>query len=279
MENVYLMIKEQRWRDLFSFIKHNQTSIKKNDVEWGNIFRIIENEFLINVELEKPVLVIKLCEEFIRLDTAGYIICSKDGAAKVEDIVLSAISSDDHAQLLYFAKQCRFSKKAKNIILELNGNNRTVNSGGVNFNRTSEHKLKRVDWLQPLFRSSLEGEFYQALKNVFPTYFVYPNVAFSNIFDFKKISPSLSHEQRSYFFKSVVDFVVYDPADNHSPKFFFEVDSCYHDSDKAKYRDELKNSIFASANIELIRVRPGEDLIGNRFFFENVIRKTISSLT
>ncbi|WP_429044668.1 hypothetical protein, partial [Aeromonas veronii] len=52
---------------------------------------------------------------------------------------------------------------------------------------TGKPKAMRVDWLQPLFKSKLESEFYQALKNVFPTYFIYPNVALSNIFDFDKI--------------------------------------------------------------------------------------------
>lgn len=279
MEDVYLMIQEKRWHDLFSLIKHNQTCIKTNRSEWGSIFRIIEKEFLASIEREKRAIVLKLCEEYIRLDTFGYINCSSGGMVKVEDIALSIINDNEPARLLFFAKMCRFSKKAKSILVEMEENYGVEKSNCFNHSKASEHRLKRVDWLQPLFRSSLEAEFYQALENVFPTYFIYPNVAFSNIFDFKKISPSLSKEERAYFLKSVVDFVVYDPVDSHSPKYFFEVDSFYHDSDKAKHRDGLKNSIFAAANINLIRFRPSDDLRGDRSLFENELRKTIAALS
>lgn len=70
--------------------------------------------------------------------------------------------------------------------------------------------------MQIAFKSKLESEFYQALKNVFPTYFIYPNVALSNIFEFDKIQEHLGVNSKNYFFKAIIDFVVYDPTDNPS---------------------------------------------------------------
>ncbi|WP_429044008.1 DUF2726 domain-containing protein [Aeromonas veronii] len=87
---------------------------------------------------------------------------------------------------------------------------------------------------------------------------------------------NLGAESKSYFFKAIIDFVVYDPVDNHNPKYFFEVDSAYHDSDKAKRNDALKDDIFSIANIELIRIRPSDQVDGNRFGFETAIRTKVS---
>lgn len=104
--------------------------------------------------------------------------------------------------------------------------------------------IPRLDWLAPLFKSSQELEFYQALKDLYPNYFIYPNVALSNIFNFDGMSEAISSKHQYYFFKAVIDFVVYDPSDFHVPKYFFEVDSHYHDNPKAKIKDQMKNDIF-----------------------------------
>jgi hypothetical protein len=100
-------------------------------------------------------------------------------------------------------------------------------------------------------------------------------VALSNIFDKESIFKSLTPEQRDYYFKGVVDFVVYDPADAHKPKYFFEVDSFYHDQQDAIIRDRKKNGIFDAASIKLYRIRLFSDSLTIKHDFVYEIRKML----
>ncbi|XLM19283.1 DUF2726 domain-containing protein (plasmid) [Pseudomonas sp. PLMAX] len=106
-----------------------------------------------------------------------------------------------------------------------------------------------------LFKSQQEENFFEAVRRVFPTYNPYPNVALSSVLDIDAFKDDLTPRERDYFFRAVVDSVVFDARDSYTPKFFFELDSVYHDSTRAKENDAMKDSIFKAANVKLIRIR------------------------
>lgn len=106
-----------------------------------------------------------------------------------------------------------------------------------------------------LFKSKQELNFFNAIREAFPTYHHYPNVALSCVIDFLLIKSSLTPQERDYFFRAIIDCVVFDSNKNYEPKYFFELDSSYHDSDKAKKNDDMKDHIFKLANVKLIRIR------------------------
>lgn len=275
MDKFYKLMQEQKWPDIFLLAKEEHRTLMRNQTEWLSICKFLENEFISYISREKDVLVGKLCFEYLKLDLAKYINISESARKTIEGIGLSALEKSEPSSLIAFSKMCTHSIDAQKFI-EKAKEKKVIASQPLPSVPTGKPKAMRVDWLQPLFKSKLESEFYQALKNVFPTYFIYPNVALSNIFDFDKIQDNLGAESKSYFFKAIIDFVVYDPVDNHNPKYFFEVDSAYHDSDKAKRNDALKDDIFSIANIELIRIRPSDQVDGNRFGFETAIRTKVS---
>jgi len=109
-----------------------------------------------------------------------------------------------------------------------------------------------------LFKSQQENNFFEAIRLSFPTYHPYPNVALSSIINFEGIQKDLSSAQKNYFFRAVIDSVVFDAVDGYKPMYFFELDSHYHDSGKAKENDDMKNAIFEKANVKLIRIRAYE---------------------
>lgn len=109
-----------------------------------------------------------------------------------------------------------------------------------------------------LFKSPQEQNFFHALREAFPHYLPYPNVAMSCVVDLNAIREGLTYEETEYFFKAVIDFVLYDPMSGHEPLHFFELDSKFHESEKAKRNDTLKNAIFNAAGIKLIRIRSFE---------------------
>lgn len=120
---------------------------------------------------------------------------------------------------------------------------------------TETRDVSNVDFTINLFKSNQEIEFFYALKRTFDSYQIYPNVAISCLLDWGALKDLLSKDEKSFFFKGIVDFVVFDQADGFKPLHFFELDSIYHDEAEAKLRDHLKNSIFAKSGVKIIRIR------------------------
>jgi hypothetical protein len=107
-----------------------------------------------------------------------------------------------------------------------------------------------------LFKSAQEAAFFHALRTVFQTYTPYPNVALSSLIDFEAIRPRLAPKERDYFFKGIVDCVLFDPHDDYRPVHFFELDSAHHDDPDQQEKDGYKDRIIAAAGHRLYRVRP-----------------------
>lgn len=107
-----------------------------------------------------------------------------------------------------------------------------------------------------LFKSDQEAAFFYAVRTVFQTYTPYPNVALSSLIDFEAIRDYLSEAERAYFFKGIVDCVLFDPHDDYRPVHFFELDSGHHDAPDRQAKDALKDRIIAAAGHRLYRVRP-----------------------
>lgn len=107
-----------------------------------------------------------------------------------------------------------------------------------------------------LFKSRQEINFFRAVVSSFPNYHTYPNVAISCLIDFESIKQELTSNEKNYFFTSIVDCVVFDISDGYKPKYFFEVDSIYHDSEEQKKKDRQKDKYFSLCGEILFRVRP-----------------------
>ncbi|MBO1923281.1 DUF2726 domain-containing protein [Thiomicrorhabdus sp. 6S3-12] len=146
------------------------------------------------------------------------------------------------------------------------------NDGLANIKQTST-TVTDTSKVIKLFKSQQEKNFFQAVKNVFPSFFPYPNVALNAILDFNLIKNELSLNEREYFFRGMVDCVIFDPAKEYFPIKFFELDSVFHDNEKAKERDEMKDSIFRKSNVKLYRIRAelGEQISVESF--EELIRE------
>lgn len=273
MEEYYKLMVEQKWSELFLKAKSEQVFLKKYKNEWDTVCGFLEKEFLRYAKNEKPVLIGNLCFQYIKLHIAGYVQLTDESRLEIENLGINAFEVQNSNELKSFLSICKFAKK-----IEKSDSEEIIGSD----KQSVENKLPsfpRTDWLNPLFKSNLENHFYEALKEVFPQFFIYPNVAISNIFDKDNIFPHLDEEQRNFYFKGVVDFVVYNPTDGYTPKYFFEVDSFYHDRHEQIIRDNKKNSIFKAASITLYRVRPFSDSLTTKHDFIVEIRKILKEST
>jgi hypothetical protein len=143
--------------------------------------------------------------------------------------------------------------------------------------KVSERTNKsNVDYRINLFKSPQEIEFFIALKEAFPTYQIYPNVAISCLLNWGIIKHDLSEEEKAYYFKAIVDFVVFDQAEGYMPIYFFELDSKHHDNTDVRIKDELKDSIFSKAGVRLLRIRKQNKKVGSNEFTK-MIREIIKN--
>lgn len=120
---------------------------------------------------------------------------------------------------------------------------------------TENKDVSEIDSSIGLFKSIQEYQFYKAVREVFQMFLVFPNVALSAVIDFNKIQDKLTREEKSYFFKALIDCVVIDTENNYKPIKFVELDSPYHDVEAQKEKDCMKDKILAVAGQKLIRVR------------------------
>lgn len=107
-----------------------------------------------------------------------------------------------------------------------------------------------------LFRSQQEFVFFQAVRETFPTYLVYPNVALSCLIDYERLTDHLSAAERPYVFQALVDCAVFDPDDAYRPRYCFELDSPLHATPERAHRDALKARVLQQAGLPLYRIRP-----------------------
>ena len=112
-----------------------------------------------------------------------------------------------------------------------------------------------VDHTINLFRSRQEEAFFLAVREVFASYFAYPNVALSCLLDFETLRPNLSSAERRFFFRGAVDCVVFDQQAGYRPRYFFELDSPHHDADGRRENDGMKDRILSAAGTKLLRIR------------------------
>jgi len=65
---------------------------------------------------------------------------------------------------------------------------------------TETRNIENVDYTINLFKSLQEVDFFQALKGIFDTYQIYPNVAISCLINWELIKDELTEDERKFFF-------------------------------------------------------------------------------
>ena len=104
-----------------------------------------------------------------------------------------------------------------------------------------------------IYNSPQEEKLDSALMARFKNMRTIPNAPLSNIIDINSIKSRLNKKQQLYFFQTSIDNVVYE---GNIPKYFFEIDSSFHDNDHVKAKDKDKDFFCEVSDIKLTRIRP-----------------------
>lgn len=105
-----------------------------------------------------------------------------------------------------------------------------------------------------IFNSKQERLFFFALRNCFPTHYIYPNMALSTIINSAIVDNILTVSEMRFFYNTTIDFVVVDQFSDFKPVFAVELDSEWHRLHNQEDKDEIKNKILKSAGLPLYRI-------------------------
>jgi hypothetical protein len=256
-EQIFKQIQNEDWDSLTAFLHKN-----KNDIKSDNLLqlaaKIFVTEFLKKTDEyadNKPGISANLLTLHMIHKGKYYILTEEEHKALVCRIV--KWKKDDLSNAYNFAQMFPEEKICADVIKEYEKKitQRVDHSQTDKIEVTERTNISDVDYRINLFKSTQEIELFNALKQSFPNHHIYPNVAVSCLLDWEVLRHDLSNEEKNYFLKAIVDFVVFDHANGYIPIYFFELDSEYHDLANIKKKDELKDSIFSKAGVKLRRIR------------------------
>lgn len=283
-EKIYNFLVSKNWDMLLNYEKTQRKVILEDE----QIKKIYEDYFLseyikyiesLNNKLDSLVELRKLYGQFIQLHKQKIYSFKEKDFEKFIEIYLKILNeASDSKVALTIAKQWNHLEISKIIIskyneelsLIVNHNNEEQISVKINIEKSVNN------YSINLFKSNQEVEFFKAFIDVFPHYFTYPNVALSCLIDFDKIKDTLSKDEKIFFFAAIVDCVVFEQVNNnYLPKYFFELDSFYHDNKQQHVKDKMKDNIFSVAGLKLLRIRAKNNNILTRNDFTELIKNII----
>ena len=141
-----------------------------------------------------------------------------------------------------------------------------VSGISVRDNRIADRADNSPVAVRSLFRSEQEKEFYQSVKAGYPQHLVCANVSLNAVIELDLIRHILSEREIRFFYRALLDTVVFDPKNDYLPVLAFELDSPLHDDALQRERDLKKDRILSAAGLRLVRIRPDRKQLGAKDF-------------
>ncbi len=281
-EEIYKLLQSEDWKSLIDIFYERKDLIKKDSLLTQSIETTLSVITQKAIELEESPNFVDNLESILLLGAGKFITLKEE---QKEAITLAIVNGKKETNISYcyqYAKAYPDNEMCKAVIIEYEKelpkelNHSKVENLYVTENKDIETKN---DFRKSLFNSIQEVEFYLALKRVFDSYQVYPNVGLSSILDFDSLKDNLTSQERTFFFQTSVDFVVLEPFRNYFPIYFFEIDSVWHDAYEQIQKDKIKDKIFSLSGQKLIRIRKVDNSIDEQEFEKllHEIRKEITS--
>lgn len=270
-EEIYRLLREEKWNELID-IFYKKKDLIHSDVLLKQSLEISLNEIVEKTKKENTDKCFLNALETIWLLDSGKFIKLNDNQREAFIVAIALGSKETLEKSYQFAKLCPENEICKSIINEFEKSNpiKINHSQSNTIEIVVNNEINDVDFSKTLFNSSQEVEFFIALKRVFSTFQIYPNVALSSIFEFEKVKDFLSSKEKDFFLKTTIDFVVFEPFRNYFPLYCFEIDSIWHDTKEQKEKDLIKDKIFSISGKKLFRIRKRKESI-DEIEFENLL--------
>lgn len=254
-ETLYQLIYDEQWLAVLDAIHHHHTAIASEPLltRATDTFLTV---FFGWLDEGSPTAFSDELEKLFLLHTGHFYPLSKDRFEKVIEALI-AIHAERPDVAVGYARFCPDNAHCAVLLdsYQASQPEPLIHTQQATLDLTSNTPLPDVNHTISLFKSQQEVEFFLAVREVYATYFVYPNVALSCLIDYEAIKEQLSSEARTYFFRALIDCVVFDQHDGYRPLYFFELDSDLHDTEERQAKDRLKEQILALAGQTLYRIR------------------------
>lgn len=255
-EALFQMLVRKEW-DAIAKVMFKNAKLLGSDPIIQQAIRLFESEFFTETESLEPRERLRVFEYpglIIELNTHAF---SEVFVGRFIDEKLKQLRAVNSDILLSYAASHQERPLAREVINEIQSKKPEVIADArrekvsIKSTSTTDGESRTIN----LFKSKQEQNFFEAVREAFPTYHPYPNISVSCVLGFDAIKTQLSQTERDYFFRAIVDCVVFDTKNGYEPKFFIELDSHFHDEARAKENDRMKDAIFNAANVKLIRIR------------------------
>lgn len=252
-ETVYDLLYREQWPELLNLIHTNRDAID-DDTLLHQAVETFAEMFFARVDREGPGGFEAEIEKLFLLHVGGY---HRLTSSRFERLVVHLVRLNEHrpAAAAGYARHFPSQAECAAAIARHDVRSRAAHSQEDRLSLHRTTAVSEADHTIALFKSRQESEFFLAAREVFPTYLVYPNVALSTVFSFDALRESLTSDERQYFFRGVIDCVVFDQQNDYRPLYFFEMDSPLHDDVERRERDAYKDRIVSLAGKQLYRIR------------------------
>ncbi|HWS55841.1 MAG TPA: DUF2726 domain-containing protein [Pyrinomonadaceae bacterium] len=269
-EELFQLILRKKWPEVMAIVYRHHREVASDDVSRLAI-QTFTDEFFAHVATEAldedtvaalQYLHFAHTEGKFRVDAARY-------RSLIINLARSRMGRKDLAGAYDYARHLPDDEYCASVIKQYDDSlpKRVAHSQSHKIRVTENRNVAEADGRRSLFRSKQERDFFGALVEVFHQHIVYPNVAVQSVVDFEKVRDRLSKEERDYFFRAIIDCVVFDHVNAlYQPIFFYELDSVYHDDPGRKARDDMKDRILGAAGQSLRRIRAVGAAVGRDEF-------------
>ena len=265
-ETIYRLLYEQQWTPLLDVLYRHREAIA-TDALLARAAETFVTTFFDHLDATPATDVAGALEKLFLLHTSGFYSLPK---ACFEQVVeaLVGLHADHPEAALGYARFCPDNARCAAILQRETPAAQAplLHTQAAALDLTVSPPLHAPDATISLFKSQQEVDFFMAVREVYATYLVYPNVALSCLIAYERIKEHLSAEERQYFFRGIVDCVVFDQHEGYRPLYFFELDSRWHDTDVQRTKDRTKERILALAGQTLHRVRKRDTTTGRTAF-------------
>ncbi|NBC18799.1 MAG: DUF2726 domain-containing protein [Bacteroidetes bacterium] len=249
-EALYQLIYDERWPPLLRHLHRHRDQLDADPL-LRHAAQTFEDAFFQHLDGQTPDALKDELETLFLLHTGAFYALPRDRFETVIE-ALVALHADRPEVAAGYARHCPENPRCAEVLAA----HPSPESEAPPLR--SNAPVDGADATISLFRSGQEEAFFRAAREVFATYFVYPNVALHCLVDYERLQPHLSATERAYFFRAAVDCVVFDQHDAYRPRYFFELDSALHDAPERQERDRHKDRILALAGQRLYRIRTPE---------------------
>ena len=272
-EQVYQFLAQKKWSELVELLRAYYKVIP-SDYALEAAFKVFESELMRNfAEFQQDEKFEKNLSNLHLIHSAKLYSFSDTTVTKlIVELARLFDKKGDIEQAHYYAAKLPQDSFCASIIEKYSQSLPKVvaHSQSQKISVTENKNVSTTNHTISLFKSPQEHDFFMAVRDVFPMFMVYPNVALSTLINFDKVQSNLSSDERNYFFTAVVDSVVFDQHKEFIPIYFFELDSSTHDNESQRKRDKMKDNIFAAAGQRLYRIRKLSHSQGQKEFMKLV---------